>query len=108
MTSAEIKKIGSNLCKKDAERIVSEMLVALINKRKEELQKRIDTENIDKKELSQLKNALEALNAPTDKEYFRNIVLRSVQKIQRFYGELSDSISVDLINAEYFGFTGRI
>lgn len=108
MTLAEIKKIGSNLCKKDAERIASEMLVALINKRKEELQKRIDTENIGKKKLSQLKNTLEALNAPTDKEYFRNIVLRSARKIQCFYGELSDSILVDLINAEYFGFTGRI
>ena len=106
MTLLEIKNVVKST--KSEVKALSDLLIqAVISTRIEELKARIEVTD-NKKEIESIKKTIKILQKPIDQEFYLNIEKAAINSLNLRLEEVCENISIDLINAEYFKFSGRL
>ena len=78
-----------------------------ISIRIDELNAKIESTN-NKKEIEEMKKKIKVLQQPFDQDFYLNIEKATIKNMTRHLEEICENISLDLINAEFFNFSGRL
>ena len=106
MKISEIKSVVNDV--QDEVKALSNLLLrAVVAKRIEELKNQIEIAS-NKKEVKNMKKKIRILQKPFDQDFYLNIEKATLNKLNQQLQDVCENISLDLINAEYFNFSGRL
>lgn len=111
MTVGEIMNIGENIGKEYVDEIAHKMVMAMIMKRKEQIQRRLHDESYkdSHKKMKMMRATLTTLFETRQPEAVYNALFNETRNdLIAHFRKLADKTNTNLINAEYFDFTGRL
>ena len=87
--------------------LAEHLLKAVIAKRISEL-KNYKESLREGKEKELITNKIKIMQQPFEREFYQNIREKAIKDITAKMLDVCDNISIDVINAEYFNFSGRL
>ena len=87
--------------------LAEHLLKAVIAKRISEL-KNYKESLREGKEKKFVTSKIEIMQQPFEREFYQNIKEKTIKNITAKMVDVCDNISIDVINAEYFDFSGRL
>lgn len=107
MTVGEIMMIGENVGKKHvdeiAEQIVKDMIAARMAVYKRRLHE-ADYKSFHKG----IREKISILEKAESMDFYKVLVNETRNRMINYFRQVADNTNIDLSNAEYFGFTGRL
>lgn len=107
MTNGEVRQIGRDIGQSHIDVAAYKMVTAFINNRIHEIKVHLYTHDTAA-ENKKYQPVLVKLEKAEESEYFQVLLERTKKKLVESYESVAEHINIDLINTEYFGFTGRI
>lgn len=106
MSIKEIKNAVS-FSNNEIEILSKQLIETIISGRITELKKKM-AETTDKEQLKAMTKKISILQQPYDQNFYLNIEKAATRKLTDMAVSLCNDINLNLINAEYFDFTGRL
>ena len=106
MKLQEIKNVVA-LSSNEIDNLSKKLIKAIVSNRISELKQKME-ETSDKNQLKVMTQKIKILQEAEDQDFYLNIEKATVNNLNRKLEEVCENISIDLINAEYFNFTGRL
>lgn len=106
MKLQEIKNVVA-LSGNEIDNLLKKLIKAIVSNRISELKQKME-ETSDKNQLKVMTQKIKILQKADDQDFYLNIEKAAVNNLNRKLEEVCENISIDLINAEYFNFTGRL
>ena len=108
MTIGEIHKVGQHIGQNYIPVIAEKMVQTFINNRKIKVKEYLSEQNLPKEEMKKYNNVLKNLEQAENLEYYKVLVNTVQESLYKSFESIADETNIKLINAEYFGFTGRL
>ena len=106
MKLQEIKNVVA-LSSTEIDNLSKKLIKAIVSNRISELKQKM-VEASDKNQLKVMTQKIKILQKADEQDFYLNIEKATVNNLNRKLEEVCENISIDLINAEYFNFTGRL
>ena len=106
MTVKEIKIAVSSL-NDEIDGLSKQLIKIVISNRISELKKSM-LETSDKKQLNAMTRKVKILQKPDGQDFYSNIENVATKRLTEMLVNACDNINIDLINAEFFNFSGRL
>ena len=107
MTLAGLKNITKQVCESHVEQMAKSILDILMANRIKEIQSILSTDKNKERE-GKLQMKIDVLQQPYNQKFYQQLLEETKNDLMQTLLSKSENASVNLINAEYFGFNGRL
>ena len=107
MTLAELKNITKQVCESHVEQMAKSILDILMANRIKEIQSILSTDKNKERE-SKLRMKIDVLQQPYNQKFYQQLLEETKNDLMQTLLSKTENANVNLINAEYFGFNGRL
>ena len=107
MTLAELKNITKQVCESHVEQMAKSILDILMANRIKEIQSILSTDKNNELE-GKLRMKIDVLQQPYNQKFYQQLLEETKTDLMQTLLSKTENASVNLINAEYFGFNGRL
>jgi translation elongation factor EF-G len=107
MTLAELKNITKQVCESHVEQMAKSILDILMANRIKEIQSILSTDKNKERE-GKLQMKIDVLQQPYNQKFYQQLLEETKNDLMQTLLSKTENASVNLINAEYFGFNGRL